>query len=128
MKISVLSAFFLCALLITGCASKYQYKVTMLKAAGFRTIVPTTPEQISQLKTLRQHKVTPVVKNGATSFIYADAGLNLLLIGGEKQYQQYQQYKLQHKIREQQEETAALNANSTAWSCWGGGFWGPGFY
>jgi hypothetical protein len=128
MKKFILNTLLVGAVLMTGCASKYQYKVTMLKAAGFRTIVPNTPAQVAQLKTLRQHKVTPVLKNGKTTFVYADSAKNLLLVGDEKQYHLYQEYKLQHKIQERQEETAALNADASDWGCWGGGFWGPGFY
>lgn len=118
------------ALLVAGCAS--QSKVTLLSAAGFRTVVPSTPAQIAQLKTMPQRKVIPVVKKGKTAFLYADAANNVLMIGNQKQYQQFQQYNLQYKIKQDEEATAALNADSSMeWGAWGGldgPFWGPCFY
>lgn len=126
MKKLLLPALIIGLLFATGCAS--QSKVTLLSAAGFRTVVPSTPAQISQLKTMPQRKVVPVVKKGKTSFLYADSANKVLLIGTQQQYQQYQQYNLQYKIQQSQEETAALNADAADWGCWGGGFWGPGFY
>lgn len=117
-------------LLATGCAS--QSKVTLLTAAGFRTVVPSTPAQIAQLKSMPQNKVIPVVKKGKTAFLYADAASNVLLIGNQKQYTQFQQYNLKYKIQQDKEATAALNADANAeWSAWGGldgPFWGPCFY
>jgi hypothetical protein len=125
-----LSLLILCAILLTGCAS--QSKVTLLSAAGFRTVVPNTPAQISQLKSMPQRKVIPVVKKGKTVFLYADAANNSLLIGNQKQYQQFQQYNLQYKIQQDKEAAAALNADANAeWGAWGGldgPFWGPCFY
>lgn len=117
-------------ILLSACAS--QSKVTLLSAAGFRTIVPGTPAQIAQLKSLPQRKVVPVVKKGKTVFLYADAANNMLLIGNQKQYSQFQQYNLQYKIQEDKEATAALNADANSeWAAWGGldgPFWGPCFY
>jgi hypothetical protein len=114
----------------TGCAS--QSKVTLLSAAGFRTVVPNTPAQIAQLKSMPQRKVIPVVKKGKTVFLYADSASNTLLIGNQKQYTQFQQYNLQYKIQQDKEATAALNADANAeWDAWGGfdgPLWGPGFY
>jgi hypothetical protein len=113
-----------------GCAS--QSKVTLLTAAGFRTVIPNTPSQIAQLKSMPQHKVIPVVKKGKTAFLYADASSNVLLIGNQKQYTQFQQYNLQYKIQQDKEATAALNADANSeWDAWGGldgPFWGPCFY
>jgi outer membrane murein-binding lipoprotein Lpp len=120
----------LAAILLTGCASGS--KITLLSAAGFRTVVPSTPAQIAQLKSMPQRKVVPVTKKGKTAFLYADAANNVLLIGNQKQYQQFQQYNLQYKIQQDQEATAALNADaSQEWGAWGGiggPFWGPCFY
>lgn len=127
---NLLSLLILSAILLTGCAS--QSKVTLLSAAGFRTVIPSTPAQIAQLKSMPQRKVIPVIKKGKTVFLYADAANNSLLIGNQKQYQQFQQYNLQYKIQQDKEATAALNADANAeWSAWGGldgPFWGPCFY
>jgi hypothetical protein len=113
-------------LALAGCSTG-QNKETLLSAAGFRTVVPTTPSQIAQLKTLPQLKVVPVTKKGKTIFLFADSGRNMLMIGNQKEYTAYQQYALQYKMQEDKEATAALNADAAEWGCWGG-CWGPGFY
>ena len=60
MKKLLLPTLLVGLLFATGCAS--QSKVTLLTAAGFRTVVPNTPAQLAQLKTMPQRKVIPVVK------------------------------------------------------------------
>lgn len=120
----------LAALVLSGCSSG-QNKETLLSAAGFRTIVPTTTKQIAKVKSLPQLSVLPINKKGQTYFIFADASRNMLLIGNQKQYTQYQQYALQYKIQQDQVEAASLNADASEWGGYGGfgeGFWGPGFY
>lgn len=97
-----------------------------MSAAGFRTIVPSTPTQIAQLKTLPQGKLTPINKKGKTFFLFADSINNCLLIGNQSQYNTYQQYCLQYKIA--QDKLSAASYNADAWDEWGGPFWGPGFY
>jgi hypothetical protein len=129
MKKLLLPALLAGILFSIGCTS--QSKITLLSAAGFRTVVPSTPAQIAHLKAMPQRKVIPVVKKGKTAFLYADAASNVLLVGNQKQYTQFQQYNLQYKIKQDEEATAALNADaSTEWNAWGGlsPFWGPGFY
>ena len=115
------------SLLLSACSTG-QNKERLLSAAGFRTVVPSTPKQISQLKTLPQRQVIPVTKKGKTAFLFADSARNILLIGNQSQYSQYQQYSLQYHLSENQVEAASLNADASEWGCWGGGFWGPGFY
>jgi len=117
----------LSALALTSCSTG-QNKERLLSAAGFRTVVPTTAQQIAQLKTMPQRQVIPVTKKGKTSFLFADSALNLLLIGNQSQYSQFQQYALQYHLAQDQVEAASLNADAADWGCWGGGFWGPGFY
>ena len=119
----------LSTLLVTGCSTG-QNKERLLSASGFKTVVPTTQKQVAQLKTLPQLQVIPVTKKGKTIFMFADSKRNLLLIGNQKQYQQYQQYSLQYHIQQDKVEAASLNADASEWGGWGGmgGFWGPGFY
>lgn len=122
----------LSVVLLAGCSTG-QNKERLLSASGFRTVVPTTQKQIAQLKTLPQLQVIPVTKKGKTVFMFADSNRNLLLIGNQKQYQQYQQYALQYRIQQDKVEAASLNADAAEWDGWGGwggmgGFWGPGFY
>ena len=117
----------LSALALTSCSTG-QNKERLLSAAGFRTVVPSTPQQVAKLKTMPQRQVIPVTKNGKTSFLFADSARTLLLIGNQNQYSQFQQYALQYHLAEDKVEAASLNADAADWGCWGGGFCGPGFY
>jgi hypothetical protein len=122
--------FLLPILCLSGCGSLHQ-KEQFMSAAGFRTVVPSTPAQIAQLKSLPQGKVLPVVKNGKTLFLFADAGNNCLMIGTQRQYQTNQQYAVQYKVQQEKLNAAALNADGDEWGAWGGmggPFWGPCFY
>jgi hypothetical protein len=112
-------------LILTGCSSG-QNKEVLMSAAGFRTIVPSTPAQVSQLQTIPQGKIIPISKKGKTFFLYADARNKTLLIGNQQQFTTYQQYVRQYKLQEDKVEAADMNADY--WGGWGGGFWGPGFY
>jgi hypothetical protein len=117
----------LTALALSSCSTG-QNKERLLSAAGFRTVIPTTPQQVAKLKTMPQRQVVPVTKKGKTSFLFADSARNLLLIGNQSQYSQFQQYALQYHLAEDKVEAASLNADAADWGCWGGGFYGPGFY
>jgi hypothetical protein len=122
----------LCSVLVAGCSTG-QNKERLLSASGFHTVVPTTQKQVAQLKTLPQLQVIPVTKKGKTIFMFADSKRNILLVGNQKQYQQFQQYSLQYHIQQDKVEAASLNADAAEWDGWGGwggmgGFWGPGFY
>ena len=122
---SLRSLILLPVLTFVGCSSG-QNKETLMSAAGFRTIIPSSPTQISQLQTLPQGKIIPITKKGKTFFLFADARNKTLLIGNQQQYTTYQQYVRQYKLQEDKVEAADLNADYM--DCWGGGFWGPGFY
>jgi len=119
------SLLLLPVLIFVGCSSG-QNKETLMSAAGFRTIIPSSPTQISQLQTLPQGKIIPISKKGKTFFLFADARNRTLLIGNQQQYTTYQQFVRQYKLQEDKVEAAELNADY--WGGWGDGFWGPGFY
>jgi hypothetical protein len=119
------SLFLLAALLLAGCSSG-QNKVTLMSAAGFRTLVPTTPGQIAQLQSMPQGRIIPVQKKGKTFFLFPDRQNHSLLIGNQREYSTYQQYARQYHLEEDKVEAAQWNA--ACWDGWGDGFWGPGFY
>jgi hypothetical protein len=129
MKFSTLSIL-ATAVILTGCSTARNQEM-LLSAAGFKTIVPTTPKQIAKVKSLPQLKVVPINKKGQTFFVFADANRNTLLIGNQQQYSAYQQYALQYKIQEDKVAAASLNADAAEWGGFGSfndGFWGPGVY
>lgn len=113
------------AFILAGCSSG-QNKVTLLSAAGFRTLVPSTPAQRAQLQSMPPGRIIPVQKKGKTFFLYADRQNHALLIGNQRDYTTYQQYARQYHL--EQDKVEAAQWNDACWDGWGDGFWGPGFY
>ena len=102
-----------------GCATTKQTE-DMLSAAGFKIVPATTPEQQAHLKTLPQHKVTMVMREGKTYFAYPDVKQQVLYVGQQAQYDAYQQLRQQKQIAEEQAETANSEAAWAPWGAWGG--------
>ena len=126
MKYSV-SILLLTVVCLTGCNS-IQRKEKFMSAAGFKTLIPSTPAQVAQLKSLPQGKLIPVSKKGKTVFLFADSSNNLMMIGNQSQYSTYKQYCIQYNIQQDKLAAAELNADASyEWGAWGG-FMGPGFY
>jgi hypothetical protein len=111
--------------LTAGCASTRQTE-DLLSAAGFKSVPATTPEQQAHLKTLPARKVTVVERNGKTYFVYPDVKQNMLYVGQQAQYQQYQKLREQYQMALEQENAAEMRANE-GWGMWGP--WaGPGWW
>ena len=117
--------------LTAGCATTTQSTENMLVASGFKVVTPKTPAQQQKLQKLPPGKVAQINKAGKTYYIFPDAAHNQAYVGGPKQYQAYQQLRIQNKLAEQQLETAEMYQDSMmgwgAWGGWGMG-WGPGWY
>jgi hypothetical protein len=79
------------ALFLSGCATHLQKKETFLTQAGFRTVKPQTPAQIAHFQSLPPGHIRHEEKNGQTLYMLADPTKNLLLVGGEAEYAQYQE-------------------------------------
>ena len=118
--------------LLAGCTTTQtdvQDKRNMLIAAGFKTITPKTAEQQQRLQKLQVGTVATVQKNGKTYYIVADPPQNLVYVGGPKQYQAYQQLRIQKQLAQENLETAAMYQDASMdWGGWGGwGGWGVGW-
>jgi hypothetical protein len=115
--------------LLAGCTTTQtdiQDKRNMLIAAGFKTITPKTAEQQQRLQKLQVGTVATVQKNGKTYYIVADPPQNLVYVGGPKQYQAYQQLRIQKQLAQENLETAAMYQDASMdWGGWGG--WGVGW-
>ena len=107
---------------VTGCSTT-QKTENLLSAAGFKAIPATTPQQQAHLKTLPAHKVTMVVRDGQTSYVYPDVPHQVLYVGQDAQYQEYQRLRLQNQMAQDQVQAAEMNAEP-GWGVWGG-FGGP---
>jgi hypothetical protein len=80
-----------------GCATTQQTE-NLLPAAGFKTVTASTPKQQQHLKTLKPGKITSVKRSGKTYFVFPDPAHNQLYVGGQAEYQKYQQLRLQQKL------------------------------
>jgi hypothetical protein len=108
----------------TGCTTTKQTE-DMLSASGFKIVPASTPQQQAHLKTLPAHKVTMVQRDGKVYFVYPDVKQNVLYVGQQTQYQQYQKARQEAMLAAEQESAAAMN--DEAWSTWG--MWGgPGWW
>jgi len=84
-------AILLLAMVLPACATHLQKKESYLREAGFHAVTPVTPVQIARVKALPQGHITRVKHQGKVLFVLADARQNFVLIGGDPQYQRYQQ-------------------------------------
>ena len=92
-KTLILSALVAIALvgITPGCATKPAYSTaSLLASSGFKVIPATTPDQQRQMKTLPSGKVSKVVRNGTTYYVYPDHTQNVLYVGKKEQYQTFQ--------------------------------------
>lgn len=111
--------------LVAGCA--LQNKESMLVAAGFKVIPATTIKQQAHLQSLPENKVIEVQRQRKIYYVFADKPNNQLYVGGPKQYQAYQLYRLQSRIAEENLEAAEINQETMYnWGYWGP-WGGPGF-
>ena len=125
---SLISAWALVALAV-GCAStstQTQSEQDLLIAAGFKLVTPKTTVQQQKLQSLPPGQLAMITKGGQTYYVFPDAANNRALVGGPKQYQSYQQYRLaQHLSAEQLATAQAYQDASMNWGGWGG--WGVGW-
>jgi hypothetical protein len=120
-RLSVLAITAVFAVVI-GCSTTQQTE-NLLSAAGFKAMPATTPQQQAHLKTLPTGKVTLVVRDGQTSYVYPDVPHQILYVGQDAQYQEYQRLRLQHQMVQDQVQAAEMNTEP-GWGVWGG-FGGP---
>jgi hypothetical protein len=132
---NLISAWALLALAV-GCAStgtqtastgtQTMSQQDLLIAAGFKVVTPKTAAQQQKLQSLPPGQVAMITKGGQTYYVFPDAANNRALVGGPKQYQSYQQYRLaQHLSAEQAATAQAYQDASMNWGGWGG--WGVGW-
>ena len=123
----LIGAFTLLALSFGCTGMQTQSKENLLIAAGFKTVVPRTAAQQQKLQALPPDKVAMVQKGGKTYYVFPDAANNRALVGGPKQYQTYQQLRLQNELANENLETAEMyqdaSMNWGAWGGWGGPDW-----
>ena len=107
-----------------GCSSTSQ-KENMLTAAGFKMVPADTPARQAHLNSLPKDKITPVQRNGKMYYTFPDPKQNVLYVGQQPEYEQYQKMRLQKQMANEQLETAQMNQENAwdAWGPWGGPVW-----
>ena len=113
--LSIVGAVVLVGMAI-GCASTKQTE-NLLSAAGFKMVPADTPQRQAHLQTLPPKKVSMTQRDGQTYFVYPDPAQNVLYVGQQAQYNQYQHLREQNQMAQEQLEAAQLNAD---WGPWGG--------
>ena len=110
----------------TGCSTTKQTE-NLLSAAGFKITPATTLDQKAHLKSLPAGKVTTVQRNGTTYYVFPDAAKQVLYIGQQPQYQEYQKLRLQNQMAMDQLQAAELNSEPgwSTWGAWDGAFGFP---
>jgi len=101
-----------------GCSTTTKTE-NMLSAAGFKMMPAATPEQKAHLKTLPPDKVTMVQREGKTYFVFPDLKQQVLYVGQQAQYDEYQKLRIQNQLAQDQMSAAELNSEP-AWGVWGG--------
>ena len=104
-----------------GCASTRSTE-DVLAAAGFKQMPATTPERQAHLQRLPQHKVSKVVRDGKTYFVYPDIKHQVLYVGTQAQYDAYRKLLQERQMAQSEADEATMNADAgwTAWGSWSG--------
>jgi hypothetical protein len=112
------TAILIMALALTGCAetpaAKAQRLDPLIAAAGFRLVQANSPRKQAVFTALPPLKMTYYIgRDGQPHYWFADPYQCMCVYqGNAKAYQQYQNLRIQQRIAEEQEETAALNQDT----------------
>ena len=110
MKNLILLLPLIAAALFTSCASTGSSGTEqLLSAAGFRIKSPETLEQQKIFDQLPAYKVHRGTHDGKIFYAYKDEAQRVAFIGGEKEYQKYQELAVQRRIAQDQIMAAQMN-------------------
>ena len=109
--------------LLPGCASMEQANTkSLLSAAGFHTLTPSTATQKEIYAALPPDQVNRATVKGKVFYLYKDANAGVAYVGHEPEYQRYRELAIQQKIAQQYYMAAEMERmNAYRWS----GAWGP---
>lgn len=111
--------------LMSGCASMGASSTEpLLSASGFRVRTPETPAQKAIYAELPPYKVQRGTHQGKVFYAYKNEKEGVAYVGGEAEYQKYQQLAIERRIARDQYEAAQMN-QATAYR-WYGAY--PGYY
>ena len=101
-RLSLIGGAFALLLLVAGCASNQPAQTTrseadMLIASGSLVRTPNQT-QWDKLQSLTAGQISQIQAYGRTLYVYPDWPIGRVLIGGPRQYQVYQQYRLSQHL------------------------------
>jgi hypothetical protein len=109
------------AALAIGCAADLHNKENLATAAGFKTITPNGADQQAILTKLPADKVTRITYKGKMYYVRPDVKANVAYVGGQAEYQAYQQLRLQQQLSNDNLMAASMNEDASMnWGAWGG--------
>jgi hypothetical protein len=92
-------------------------KEQLLAAAGFEIYSADTPDKLTKLEALKQHKIIRRQKDGQQQFLYADALVcRCIYVGDEFNYQQYQKLAVQQQIAFDNQQAALDESLDSPWA------------
>lgn len=102
----------------------------MLAAAGFHILAVDTPARQAEAQRLTPLKVRYYFDNGKPRYWFNDpVNCHCVYVGNEKNYQQYEQIRLQQRAAQEEAETAQMNEEAVQQEQMNMMLWpGPFFY
>ena len=95
---------------LTGCASMGASSTEpLLSAAGFRVKTPENARQREIYAELPPYKLQRGSYQGKTFYAYKDEKQGVAYVGGEAEYQKYQELAVQRRIARENYEAAQMN-------------------
>ena len=106
-----------------GCASSdASNQESLLSAAGFRARSPDTPQKKTLYDSLPAYKVQRASVDGKIFYVYKDEKKGIAYVGGEPEYQRYQELAVQQRIAKDNYQAAQMNQQAAmGWY----NHWGP---
>jgi hypothetical protein len=104
--------------LAMGCSTMKQTE-SMLSEAGFKTVPAVTEAQKAHLQTITPNKLSSVVRQGKTYFVFPDTRRQMLYVGQQPEYDAYQKLRREKQMAEEQEmERMKTESANDAWGAW----------
>ena len=119
--------FPLLAILLSGCAAIEQAQRAsterLLSAAGFQPTPATTQARQKSLASLTPYKIERKLRGSEFYYLYAVPEQNLVYIGTQEAYGEYQKLLIQQEIANANLNAAQMNMTTSQqwndWACWG---------
>jgi hypothetical protein len=97
----------------------------ILLGSGFRVVKAVTPAQRAHRKTLPGGRVTIVMREGRTWYVFPDAAHNRIYVGNSNQYQSFLLTYQDEQLTNGETGEANLAKDSAEWDAWNAlGVWG----